>query len=51
MIMMTRDSTRHNIVFKVSPSDMHVYAKIEKMMVPSEKPTILSGQMFPSKYS
>jgi len=51
MIMMTRESIRHNIVFKVSPSDIHVKARIEKMMVPSEKPTILSGQMLPSKYS
>jgi len=51
MMMMTIDRIKHKIVFKVRPSFIHTYVKIEKSIVPQEKPIILIGQRLPSKAS
>jgi len=46
-MMITIERIRHKIVFKVSPSFMHVYVKMEKRIVPRENPIILIGQRLP----
>jgi len=48
---MVIDSIRHNIVFKVSPSDMKMKAIKANMIVPVEKPIILIGHIFSPKSS